>query len=135
MSNPAEEDAEAAKQQTQESPTHSLDSPDDMFRCGNLPYREKEKDKYTNTLVAERLVYAMTKMGTSTKVVREFITYIVDVESLDAMYANHLYRYPDFTDAQNEASDHFSKEQQSYNPTQETGEIFDPPSTIKDEKN
>ena len=72
-------------------------------------------------MVAERLVYAMTKMGVPNKVVRSFISYIVDVESLEPVYANYLYRYPDFTDAHNDVLKHVSS-QSAVQPPAETAE-------------
>ena len=41
----------------------------------------------------------MTKISVPVTVVKDFITYIVDVESLDPVYADYLQRYPTFTES------------------------------------
>ncbi|KAH7830596.1 uncharacterized protein MONOS_695 [Monocercomonoides exilis] len=64
-----------------------------IIHSRDLPYNEENKEKFWNTLVAERLVYAMTMLEVSPDVIRAFIKYVVAMEILEKPYQDFLEQY------------------------------------------
>ena len=86
---------ESTPQAASPSPTSSsgADEIDKLFSAGGLVRDDADKDKYASTLVAERLIYAMLKLGAAKSVVQEFIDFVVSIEDLKEPYKEYLNRY------------------------------------------
>lgn len=85
-----EKELEKDKSPSQSGDKESLDS---LVEQHKLPYSEENKEQYANALVAERLVYAMTKLSVKKDVIEKFIKYVSSVEILNSVYQDCLFSY------------------------------------------